>query len=241
MLKKRSSRHAISQTNTAFIVIGTIIIVFGIISIIFWSGASNSDGIFGSTVGSGNLVTEDKTFNDFSIMDIGSGFQVEITQSSSYSIRITADDNVIDNILVTKNGDTLEMGLDRRTFGILTLRAEITMPDITEIHLSGGTHVTVKEFSSLNNILLKTSGGSRIDFEGSANNLIIDASGGSLLELGNLAVHDANVELSGGSRATIKVDNRLDADINGGSNLSYSGEPILGTIENSIGYTITKK
>ena len=53
---------------------------------------------FGRVVGSENLVTKEKDFSDFTIVEVGSGFEVEITQSSSYSINITADDNMFDYI-----------------------------------------------------------------------------------------------------------------------------------------------
>ena len=46
--------------------------------------------------GSGNIVTRTMEFSDFTAVEVGGGFRVEITQSSSYSVRVTADNNTFD-------------------------------------------------------------------------------------------------------------------------------------------------
>ena len=52
----------------------------------------------GILIGSGNLETEEYAFANFTRVEISSAFEFEIKQSSSYSINITADDNVIDYV-----------------------------------------------------------------------------------------------------------------------------------------------
>ncbi|UCD73742.1 MAG: DUF2807 domain-containing protein [Candidatus Bathyarchaeota archaeon] len=198
---------------------------------------------FGNVTGSGTLVTQEKNFSDFTIIRARMGFQIEIAQSKSYSVKITTDDNVIDDIQVTKQGETLTIGLKPRTLGTyrsVTLKAEITMPDLSKIYLSSGTTATAKGFRLTHDIELDLSSGSSVKMEGSANNLTIDASSGSNLDLSEFRVHNANVELSGGSSATINLDGRLDADLSSGSTLYYIGDPTLGDIETSGGSTVKK-
>lgn len=240
-VRRISSRSGVSQIQTAVIVVGVIVIVFGTIVAAVWILPSSSTWPFGSIIGTGKLVTEEKPFSDFTIVDVEDGFEVKITQSSSFSVSITADDNVIDDIQVSKRGETLNIGLAPDLYGSLTLRAEITMPDLYELQFSGGTHGTARGFSSSHSLVLDLSGGSRIELEGAANDLFIDASGGSHLALSDFSVNDANVELSGGSDATINLDGRLDYDLSGGSRLYYIGEPTLGDIETSGGSTVRKR
>ena len=122
------------------------------------------------------------------------------------------------------------------------MRAEITMPDLYELQLSGGSYGTVKGFHSSHSFVLGLSGGSHIErAEGSANDLHIIASGGSHLDMSNFQVHNADVELSGGSHGTINLDGRLDANVSGGSHLYYIGEPNLGNIQKSGGSEISKR
>ncbi len=193
-------------------------------------------------VGSGNIVTEEMKLGDFTMVEVGSGFEVEITQSISHSVNITADDNVFDYIEASKAVETLRISLKP---GIViyesTLKAEITMPELYDLQLSGGTHGTSKGFHSSHDFVLGLSGGSHINLEGSANDLLIKADGGSHLDLSDFPVHNVNVNLSGGSHATINLDGRLDADVSGGSHLYYIGEPTMGDISESGGSEVSKK
>ena len=147
-----------------------------------------------------------------------------------------------DHIEVTKSGNTLRIGLRiGYTYDSLTLKAIITMPDLQELQFSGGTHGVVGGFSSSHDFVLELSGGSHIVLQGEANDLRISASEGSHLELSDFQVHDANVNLSGGSRATINLDGILDANLSGGSHLFYIGEPSMGNIQTSGGSSVQEK
>jgi len=196
-------------------------------------------------IGSGNLVTLDKSFSDFTVIDAGWGFEVNITKSDTYSVSITVDDNMIDYVQVTKSGSTLNIGLKPGTYGRVTLKANIEVPLLRELHLSGGSHGFVNGFYVppyfSSNFILSLSGGSHAEMEGSANAISIEASGGSHLDLSDFPVHNAYVDLSGGSRATINIDGRLDADLSGGSQLYYIGEPTLGDIDISGGSELGRR
>lgn len=206
-------------------------------------------GCIGENItGSGNLTTESHDFSDFSRIEAHSGFEVEVTISDTFSIEITADDNVHEYIVVEKSGDTLDIRLrGTRFYHSVTLMAEITMPDLYRIELSGGSHAEITGFSSLQDfraalsggshlngditaadVEFELSGGSQVELEGSGDNLAIDASGGSQLDLEEFPINDADINMSGGSRATINIAGTLDADLSGGSRIFYIGTPTLG-------------
>lgn len=192
--------------------------------------------------GSGNIVTRTMDFSDFTAVDVGGGFKVEIAQSSSYSVRVTADNNTFDYIDVFKTRDTLTIGMKSGySYRGLTLKAQITMPNLYAVILSGGTQGTAKEFTSTREFNLVLSGGSSLELEGSASNLNFVATGGSRSDLSDFSVHNASVVLSGGSQATINLDGILNANLTGGSQLQYIGTPIMGDIYTSGGSTITEK
>ncbi len=257
---RRRARRPVSTLTIALIVVLVVAVIVTAIAAAVFLGFWHP---FGRVVGSGNLVTQEEYFSDFTVVEVGSGFTVEITQSSSYSISITSDDNVLDYIQVSKTGDTLEIRLKwGYSYQKSTLRADITMPELYELRFSGGTHGTVEAFSSSHDFVLELSGGSSFsgDFttsgdtqftlsggsnvmklEGTANDLRISASSGSSLKLSDFLVHDANVKLSGGSNANINLDGRLDADLSGGSHLRYTGDPTLGDINTSGGSTISEQ
>ena len=207
-----------------------------------------------------NLVTEDYGFSDFTGVDAGSGFEVEITQSNSYSINMTTDDNMLDYIEVSGSSNKLTLGLKwGYTYQNVTLRANITVPDLYELEFSGGTHGTIEGFTSSHELAVGLSGGSSLsgdfttsgdaqfalsggshlaELDGTANDLTISGSGGSHLYLSDFLVHDATVNLSGGSHATINLDGRLDGELIGGSHLKYVGNPTTVDVDTSGSSTV---
>ena len=213
----------------------------------------------GLLVSCGNLRTQESDFTDFTRVEVGHAFQVEIVQSDSYSVIITADENLFNYIQVSKEGETLKIGLEQSIlFG--TLKAEITMPDLHELSLSGATRGTIQGFSSSHDFILDLSGASRLNgditagdaqftvsgastvqLQGSASDMTIDASGASRVNLDDFPVNNAGVKLSGASSGTVNLGGRLDADLSGASKLSYIGEPTLGDIQTSGDSTLSKK
>ena len=215
----------------------------------------------GVLIGSGNLETEEYAFANFTRVEIGSAFEFEIKQSSSFSINVTADDNVIDYVQVSQIGQTLKIRLKTVPgLRLVTLRASVTMPQLHSLTASGASHGTVSNFNSTEDLDIKVSGASRVtgditasnvDFdisgastiqlEGSANDILASVSGASHLNLDDFTVDNADVNFSGASSGTVNLNGRLDADLSGASKLWYIGEPIMGDIDTSGASTLSKK
>ncbi len=196
-------------------------------------------------IGSGDLTTKTFDLSGFTEIEARSGFQLELVQSSTFSIEVTADDNVMDYINVSKSGNTLRIRPQwNRSFRSVTLRAKITMPDLFEIKLSGGSRASISGFTSSHDLSVglsggssvtgditagdayfDLSGGSQVNLQGAADDLDVNGSGGSQLELEAFSVNNADINLSGGGRATIHVNGALDVNLSGGSHVTYIGEP----------------
>ncbi len=219
-------------------------------------------GCIGENVtGSGNLTTETHDLSDFTRLEAHSGFELEVTMSDTFSIEITADDNVHEYIVVKKSGDTLEIGLRGTCFyHSVTIEAKVTMPNLNFIELSGGSQAYITGFSSTHDFEVELSGGSQlsgdisagdaefelsggsqVELEGSGEDLAIDASGGSRLDLEDFPIDDASIDMSGGSRATINISGTLNANLSGGSRVEYVGDPSLGNLEMSGDSEVSKK
>ena len=236
---RRIQKEPRKQMSTFVIVTIILIVAISIPAVLYMSGYLYT--LF-PLEGSGNLITQEMNFDDFSIIEVGSGFEVEIYRSTIYNITITADDNLFDYIQVSKTNDKLIIDmLPGRVVKSGILRVNITLPDLYEVQLSGGSVGTGGGFDSSHDFVLHLSGGSVFSLEGSANDLTISASGGSVFNLSDFKVHNANVNLNGGSVATVNLDGRLDANLSGGSRLYYLGNPTLGDIVTSGGSTVSKK
>jgi len=115
-------------------------------------------------IGSGNLETEEYAFTNFTKVEVSDAFNFEIKQSSSYSINVTADDNVMEYVQVSQDGQTLKIGLRTGLHigsvtlrigpgifplpGTVTLNASVTLPQLHGLTASGASRGTVSGFSS---------------------------------------------------------------------------------------------
>jgi len=155
--------------------------------------------------GSGNLETEEMDFSEFTRVEVSSAFEVEIAQSDSYSVSVTADDNLFDYIQVSKVGETLKIGL--RTVSIqwpATLQANVTMPQLHGLNLSGATNGTASGFTSTENLDIEVSGASSIELaEISAGDAMLNISGASDVT-GDITAGDVNLNVAGASTVQLE-------------------------------------
>jgi len=211
--------------------------------------------------GSGDLETKEYAFSDFNQVEIRGTFEFEINQASAYSISITADDDIIEKICVTKAGDTLKIDLE--TFprlGSIALKTVITMPQLLGLDVSGAARGTIYGFNSDDDVDITSSGASKvkgniiagdvdlhvigasiIQLEGSAKDMVAEAVGASYLRLGDFTVNNASITLMGVSTGTVNVSGRLDADLQGVTKLTYIGEPVMGIVKKSAVSVLRKK
>jgi hypothetical protein len=165
------------------------------------------------TSGSGEIVSQEMDLTGFDQLDISQGFNVEVNQGDEFSVVVRIDDNIVEYLQVEKTGDTLKIRLEgNRIYDASTLQAEVTMPSLTGLEVSGGSVVTVS---------------------GTGDEISIDASGGSDANLTSFSVVNANIGASGGSQVTINASGILNVDASGNSHVYYLGSPTMGQIETS--------
>jgi hypothetical protein len=215
----------------------------------------------GVLVGSGNLATEQYPFGNFTRVEISSAFEFEIKESDSYGVNVTADDNVIEHVQVSQEGQTLKIRLARvLSLRLVTLRVTVNMPRLHSLAVSGASRGTVGGFSSTEGLDITVSGASRVtgditagdvefdvsgastvQLEGSADDMIATVSGASTFNLEDFTVDNADVNVSGASTGIMNLDGRLDANVSGASTLLYIGDPVMGDINVSGASTLREK
>jgi len=211
--------------------------------------------------GSGNVVTREEDLSGFDRVDASHAFKVDISQGEAFSVVIRIDDNLLDKLVVEKRGSTLKIGLKPSlAFLNTTLEADVTMPELTGLDLSGAVRATVSGFASAEYLDVDVSGASRLsgDIEagdarfdvsgasevtlsGSAADVIVDASGATTVDLADFPVADANAEASGASNVTVNASGRLDADASGASHVYYLGSPTLGRVDTSGASSVKRR
>jgi hypothetical protein len=236
--------------------------IIGLLALGWVVGCSEEDSWVQGTAekGSGDLETRVLGFSDFNRVEVGPAFRIEIARSDMFSVSITADDNLIDEIEVSRSGDALVIGLTSGGYDFTTLRAEITMPELYGLELDAATTCTVEGFDSshdfdatltaasmvtgdmtVGDAYFNISAASRVDLSGSARDIVVEACAASVADLADFPVNNADVTLTGASQGTVNLDGTLDANLSSASTLEYIGEPAMGDIQASGASTLKKR
>lgn len=195
--------------------------------------------------GSGQLVTKPLPFTNFTSVSAASSFNVRITRAATPSVSITVDDNVAELLDVSADGGRLRLGVKRNTsLQNATLKAVVTMPEITALDLSGASVVEVDDGITKGALTLDLSGASRLngaftcgdakvtlsgashaDLSGRTGDLRVSASGASRADLGRFQAKDVAAEANGASDVSVTAVGKLDTDASGASTILYGGNP----------------
>jgi hypothetical protein len=177
----------------------------------------------------GETETRQYDFTEFTHVDIGSAFDYEIRQADNYSISITVDSNMFEDIRVTKVGQTLDIGVEFPGITVTIfnvapkLQAVITMPQLQELDSSGATQGIVTGFRSDENLDVTVSGASTVELKDiAAGDTTFDISGASEVN-GDIVVKDLELEVSGASKVRLKgLADSLATDGSGASHLELA-------------------
>jgi uncharacterized lipoprotein NlpE involved in copper resistance len=154
----------------------------------------------------GNMATKEFNLSGFKYVDVGGAFDVEVVQSDTFNVSITADD--FPHIRVEKVNDTLVI----KRQGIEWLapfhgqpRAKISMPALAGFTLSGASKGKVQGFNSMNDLMVSVSGASHLEaLNISSGSLITEITGAASLTGAIKASNDAKLEVSGASKLDLE-------------------------------------
>lgn len=209
------------------------------------SSCQYSIDIGDSIKGSGNLSTEVRQITeDFTGVEVSRGIDVEITQNSSKSVEVRADDNIIEYIHTKVVDGILIISLDKSIKYSNTKKVLVSMPNIESLRTSSGSSIESKNTlvvskidlrassgSDINltveteNIQCESSSGSSISLEGKALKLETSSSSGSDIDAQNLLANDVVAKSSSGSSIEIHPILSLNAKASSGGDVIYHNNP----------------
>jgi hypothetical protein len=181
----------------------------------------------------GETITEKKNFTNFTYVEVGSAFEVDITRSDTYSVTISADESLFDYVEVSQQGTRLKIYLNPRhiftdfTLGNKVLKAVITMPNLYGLDISGASNGDIAGFSSISDFNLTVSGASTLDMSNiSVGDVRFEVSGASRVS-GNLTAADVNAEVSGASNLNLSgTAERITLNVSGASGADLTSFPL---------------
>jgi hypothetical protein len=211
--------------------------------------------------GSKEVVTQEEAISGFDKVEVSDAFKAEISQGETYSVVVRVDDNLVEYLDVDKQGSTLRIDLKTdRPIRDATLEAEVTLPELTGLDLSGASWGTITGFKSTNSLdanlsgashlrgdieagdtRFSVSGASHVTLGGSAADATVEVSGASSVDLGDFPVVNAIVKTKDASEVAVNASGRLDVDASGASHVYYLGSPTLGKVNTTGASSVESK
>jgi len=198
---------------------------------------------------SGEVTSLNYSIPDYSRVKISNAFNAYVTFSDTEeSIRIDANENLHGKIIVKREGNALVIRLKKLTNvrGNATLNAYITTKNIADFDLSGASSLSLENLWDVQNGKVELSGASdftgevladrlELDMGGASNaniygnigTLHADLSGSSDIRDYDLLIERLNIDMSGASEAFISVNESIDVEASGASELNYKGSAVI--------------
>lgn len=202
----------------------------------------------GGVTGSGNVVDESRSVSGFSAVDQAGEGRLYIEQTGAESLRVRAEDNLLQHIQTNVVGDELEI----RTAPGVEINATqpieyfLTVDDLNAAELTGvgriectglSTNGLDVDFSGVGDVVftdldterldLRMTGVGDVRFSGRATQQVVRISGVGDYNGRGLATLQTTVEINGSHSATVRVANRLVVNIVGSGCVYYIGNPTI--------------
>jgi hypothetical protein len=157
---------------------------------------------FHIVIGTGNVVDKQFDFKDFQNIEISNALQYDISQSASYSVSVSAHENIIPYLDVYQSGATLVVRMKPGSFTNTDAKATITLPELDRLSVSGASKGSAKGIQTSASLNLVVSGASQLDLSAEVKSADVNVSGASRIT-GHLVAGDSRFNVSGASRCEL--------------------------------------
>jgi len=211
-----------------------------------------------SQPGSGKVISETRKASNFDSIEVSYPAQVFVSQGSSESVKIEAEDNVLPGLKTEVRDDTLKIYYqaqnDKHVNPTKTVKITIVVKELKDINFESAGELTLDgiEADDLNvsvsgagnlelnditahNLSVDLSGAGSMTASGKSDDLHITISGFGSYEGKDMHSKTADVDLSGAGSATLWVDEELDAQISGAGSINYYGTASVSKSISGIG------
>ncbi|MBE0640166.1 MAG: DUF2807 domain-containing protein [Bacteroidales bacterium] len=207
--------------------------------------------------GNKNVVSQERTVENFTGIDVGGAFVVYLTIKDQTTLKVEADENLLDAITTKVKGDRLYIsssGLRNAT----KLNIYVTVPEISNLNVSGAARIEGSNTITSTNLDIIASGASEVRLDIDVEQLKVDASGASDVKLtgsagsSNLMASGAahikakdlvsevsTANASGASSISVNSNTKVTTKTSGAGDINVYGDPAVETSDETVTKTKT--
>lgn len=193
----------------------------GVLFVALAAGCSSANG-------SGSIKTETRTINGVSSVSLLGDGMLDIEQTGTDSLTITADDNLLPLLNSEVRDGELKLGVKNLTNIKATkqIRYKLTVKGLTALSLTGDAEADVKKLAT-DHLKVNITGDGNIRIDGTADDQSITILGDGKYDGTRLASKTASVSITGDGHLDIAVSDKLDVKIIGDGKINYTGDPVI--------------
>lgn len=211
-------------------------------SIALLASCSNDNCISGE----GNYTSKTYSPNSFHAVSVAGEADVYFTKDSTYSLRIEAQSNVLNELNVEVVGQELTIGEDNCFKDIRRMKIYISTPSLTEVKTAGSINVYSPDTYSASSFTAILSGSGNMEFNlnvqefdasisgdgdikanGTAARQYFTSSGDGYFSCFDLVGEDVDIDVSGSASLEVHATKTLNIDVSGSATIYYKGHPSI--------------
>jgi hypothetical protein len=193
------------------------------------------------------IETQDRHLSGFTAVSVAGSFDVYLTQGNTESVKVEADDEVIDNIITEVKGGVLKIYTKSNngfhwSWSDKKRVVRVVAKDLKSIGLTGSGDVFFKEGFRTQSLTVSLTGSGdivgKVDVKtldgsvtgsgdvtltGRADNAAIRVSGSGDFDARNLITVNTTVKVVGSGDATVNANQQLNASVSGSGDIRYTG------------------
>ncbi|HXE55019.1 MAG TPA: head GIN domain-containing protein [Tepidisphaeraceae bacterium] len=188
-------------------------------------------------VGSGKASEESRAVGRFDVISIGGSGRLIFRQGDEESLKIKADDNVLQYLTSSVEGNELRLGVRGNT-SLQThspIVYTVTARDLKAVHLSGSVAAQLDSVST-DRLEVSISGTGNVVVTGRAKQQTVDISGSGDYDGAACPGATGEVHISGTGHVIVNVSGHLDAHISGSGDVDYLGHPSVSSHVSGTGH-----
>ncbi len=218
---------------------------YKIVTLLLLVLVTTSSCMFNGLSGNGDVKSQTRAINqEFKAISVSQGIDVFITTNESNSVKVEADDNIIDLIKTEVENGELKIYFSKQVWHSTARKVYVSVPVIEEISVSSGASIKLDNSIIAEKLVLKASSGSDIIanvgvtdltcsassgadviISGTAKNFEVEASSGSDINADHLEAEFVNAHASSGADISVYVSNSIQIKKSSGGAINYKGNP----------------
>jgi hypothetical protein len=162
----------------------------------------------------------------FTRIDSRGSVDVRLRVGGPQRVRVTAGENVIDDVHTDVRDGTLRVTFDHDGFGGDNVVVDASVERLEGVDASGSGNVDAEGIAS-DAFEVRTDGSGDVALGGTTGRLIVDLDGSGNADLAALAARKARVSVGGSGDAEVRAAEKLAVTVDGSGDVRYYGEPAL--------------